>query len=138
MYKNNNYKKSERPRNETFEFPFVNEFKSRSSQVMDANQIIGILSDLNADDVFGTISCYVQIERKLVFNDPEKKGWMNIGFIKSVNTDAMNVSVTIYGNQVQTIKNLLEEKQLYFSPNVISDRNGDFSIFTNFNLVVEE
>lgn len=138
MYKNSyNNRRNDRPRNENIEFPLIDTFRSRSDQELDANQIYGILKDLNEDGVFGTISVYVQIPRSILMNDPEKKGFMNVGFIREVDVDRRVVDVTVYGNQVESVKNIMADKTVFLVPKIISDRNGDFSTFTNFNLEVQ-
>ena len=70
-YQKNN-RRNDRPRNEDFEFPLVGNFYSRSDMEMDANQIYGVLSDLNDQKVFSTISIYTQIKRSDLTKDPEK------------------------------------------------------------------
>ena len=131
-----NSRRNDRPRNEDFEFPLVGNFYSRSDMEMDANQIYGVLSDLNDQKVFSTISIYTQIKRSDLTKDPEKKGFMNVGFIRSYNADDGTMSVTVYGNHVSAIKEILDTNDIFISPRIISDRNGDFQSFTTFDMKV--
>lgn len=132
-YGNNN----NRPRNKVMTFELVSTFYSKNNTEMDREAVMDVLESLDDDGIFTVLSTPVQIARGLLFNDNEKKGNMNVGYITSVNREKNTVDVTIYSTSVAKIEDLCLAYKPRFVPNMISAKDGSFVTFVSFDLVLD-
>lgn len=134
MFKNQNTNHTPRPRNEDYAIKITDNFVSTSKTVMDADTIMDVLTGLSTDGVFSVISVPIQISRSYFFDEPERKGNMNIGYIRSIDRENMIADVTIYSTSVENFKKKLESDDLILSPRILS-RGTDFGTFLSFDII---
>lgn len=131
----NNKYQNDRPKNKTLTLPLPENYVANRNKEIDKEQVIAAFKFLSDNQVFGMLSTSVQITKATLFGDETKKGFMNVGFIKDVDSDASSIDVTFYGSYVDKIEDLINAYRLEVSPRIIVDRDGDFVAFTNFDLI---
>lgn len=137
MYDNKKpYQNNDRPRNVRMTFKITDRFVSANNTVVAADSVIRGLETLNQLDVFRMVSIPAQMKKSLLFNDENKRGNMNCGYITKIDTENNNIDIVIYASSVDRIKEIAD--QLILVPRIRVDRDGNFSTFLSFDLVIAE
>lgn len=135
---NKNSKKPMRPKNEIFDFTIAQPYTGNKGREVSNAQVEGAFEHLQMNKIFDILSVPVQIAKSVMFSDPDRKGFINVGYIKEIPDTYDMISVCVYGNYVEKIDDISQDTGVIIKPRIITDREGDFVTFTAFDLVIPE
>ena len=134
-----NNRGNDRPRNEKMTFPIATTYYTKAGQSwnkMDTQTVDDVITSLKANDVFKLLNVPVQITRAVLLDDSEKRGFSVIGYITDLDMNERSVEINVYSTYVGDVKRIANT--LYLNPRIISDRDGNFVSFSNFDLMVAD
>lgn len=131
--KNRPQQQSDRPRNKTITYPLVMSGTTKNDRTYDVNDALATLESLNDNGIFEVLSVPVQINRGLLENNHERRGNVNIGFIKSISISDLSADIVVFGPNVENIEKL----NLQLTARVLV-KNEQVSTFLGFDLVSAE
>ena len=134
-----NNRGNDRPRNEKMTFPIATTYYTKAGQSwneMDTQTVDDVITSLKANDVFKLLNVPVQITRAALLDDSEKRGFSVIGYITDFDMNERSVEINVYSTYVGDVKRI--SNTLYLNPRIISDRDGNFVSFSNFDLMVAD
>lgn len=149
MMKNNNVgknkkfnkgnKKPSRPKNEMYDVLLKTPYLGNRGLEVPAAQVEAAFDHLMNNKIFDILSVPVQIAKSTLFGDPERKGYINVGYLKEIDYATDTVCVCVYGGYVEKIEAITsDEYGLAVQPRIITDRDGDFVTFTAFDMIIPE
>ncbi len=121
-----------RPRNEDYTIDLSKFFESTKGDQLDASEIESRLNELDKNGTFKTISIPIRISRAMFMKDSSKNGFMNIGYIRGIDTLNSTVDITVYSTSVEAFKEFLDN--ICVAPRIMANR-GEFTTFLTFDLV---
>ena len=106
---------------------------TKNDRTYDVNDALATLESLNDNGIFEVLSVPVQIKRGLLENNHERRGNVNIGFIKSISISDLSADIVVFGPNVENIEKL----NLQLTARVLV-KNEQVSTFLGFDLVSAE
>lgn len=136
---NKNSKKPARPKNEMYDVLLKTPYLGNRGLEVPAAQVEAAFDHLMNNKIFDILSVPVQIAKSTLFGDPERKGYINVGYLKEIDYATDTVCVCVYGGYVEKIEAITtDEYGLAVQPRIITDRDGDFVTFTAFDMIIPE
>ena len=136
---NKNSKKPSRPKNEMYDVLLKTPYLGNRGLEVPASQVEAAFDHLMENKIFDILSVPVQIAKSTLFGDPERKGYINVGYLKEIDYATDTVCVCVYGGYVEKIEAITtDECGLAVQPRIITDRDGDFVTFTAFDMIIPE
>ena len=135
----NNSRGNDRPRNEKMTFPIATTYYTKAGQSwneMDTQTVDDVITSLKANDGFKLLSVPVQSTRAALLDDSERRGFSVSGYITDFDMNERSVEINVYSTYVGDVKRIANT--LYLNPRIISDRDGNFVSFSNFDLMVAD
>lgn len=134
---NKNNKKPSRPKNEMYDVLLKTPYLGNRGLEVPASQVEAAFDHLMENKIFDILSVPVQIAKSTLFSDPERKGYINVGYLKEIDYATDTVCVCVYGGYVERIEAITtDEYGLAIQPRIITDRDGDFVTFTAFDMII--
>lgn len=135
--KNNNGRKpfnknQDRPKNKLYTFEIKLTGSTANGREYNIQSAVELLGDLNNFGTFSKLSVPVQINRSIIDNNPDLRGNVNIGYVKSIDTDTIAADVIVYSNCIERME---KAGDLVISPRMVVDRDENVVTILAFDLI---
>lgn len=135
--KNNNGRKpfnknQDRPKNKLYTFDIKLTGSTANGREYNIQSAVDLMNDLNDFGTFSKLSVPVQISRSIIDNNPDLRGNVNIGYMKSIDNNTIAADVIVYSNCIERIE---KAGNLVIAPRMVIDRDENVVTILAFDLI---
>ena len=135
--KNNNGRKpfnknQDRPKNKLYTFEIKLTGTNANGREYNIQSAVDLMNDLNDFGTFSKLSVPVQISRSIIDNNPDLRGNVNIGYMKSIDNNTIAADVIVYSNCIERME---KAGDLVIAPRMVVDRDENVVTILAFDLI---